>query len=532
MFKKTLLLSLAATSLLATNGLNMIGTSTVSRSMGGTGVAFYSHATEAMHKNISLLGDIGKDEFQFDLTYFNATVNSTVYDKMPLNANTTDPSGNDLPNMPSYNNPTTASSQNMIDTNFIPSMTYASRIDEHMVFGFAFIGAAGLATQYQGEASQRQINSSMLLMKVIPGISYRQGNTTFGFAPVLGLGSMHMNYDEAYLKGSGDTYYQSEAYPFGTKPQSQREGMFGSNAGGSSLEAAFGFTAGMDVKVTPKLRVAASYNSALKYNFKEFSNFAQFGPNGMVYMADEWMRNNTGVGLNSDPSGGSVGDQLTAAMIGKGIDSTVAKATGATIGALAGTDTIQAALDATNPSKLDDLTMEQPWEIALGFAYDVSDRTIFTFDYRFIAWGLAEGYRDFGWENQNVFAFGMQYTGSKYILRAGYNYAASPISNTTGESGALLTNIQGHLVFDQAVSMLNMIGFPAIATTHFTAGMGYALTDDVDFDFGIMYAPEATTTRSGQLSPLQLGVDAVDMSYEYGTTMEQLTLSFGVNYRF
>jgi len=530
MFKKTLLLSLAATSLLATNGLNMIGTSTVSRSMGGTGVAFYSHATEAMHKNISLLGDIGKDEFQFDLTYFNATVNSTVYDKMPLNLNLAP-----LPNMPSYDNPTTATSQNMIDTNFIPSMTYASRIDENMVFGFAFIGAAGLATQYKGEASQRQINSSMLLMKVIPGISYRQGNTTFGFAPVLGLGSMHMNYDEAYLTGSGEGYYDSPAYPFGTKPQSTREGMFGSNAGGSSLEAAFGFTAGMDVKVTPKLRVGASYNSALKYNYKEFANFAQFGPNGMVYMADEWMRNNNGgIGLQpGDIAGDANGNGgLAEQLRDGGMDATLAAGIESVAALAGGLDTVGTALDATNPSKLDDLVMEQPWEIALGFAYDVSDRTIFTFDYRFIAWGLAEGYKDFGWENQNVFAFGMQYTGSKYILRAGYNYAASPISNTTGESGALLTDIQGHLVFDQAISMLNMIGFPAIATTHFTAGMGYALTDDVDFDFGIMYAPEATTSRSGQLSPISTGIDSIDMSYEYETTMEQLTLSFGVNYRF
>ena len=529
MFKKTLLLSLAATSLLATNGLNMIGTSTVSRSMGGTGVAFYSHATEAMHKNVSLLGDIGKDEFQFDLTYFNATVNSTVYDKMPLNANT-----GTIPNLPSYDNPTTATSQNMIDTNFIPSMSYASRIDENTVFGFAFIGAAGLATQYKGEYAQRQINSSALLMKVIPGFSYRQGNTTFGFAPVLGLGSMHMNYDEAYLTGSGDDYYQSSSYPVGTKPQSTREGMFGSNAGGSSLEPAFGFTAGIDIKVTPKLRVGASYNSSLKYTYKEFANFSQFGANGMVYMADEWMRNNTGTGLNEgdivgDENGnGGLGEQLR----NGGMNDTLAAGIESVAGLAGGLDTVGGALDATNPSKLDDLTMEQPWEIALGFAYDVSDRTIFTFDYRYIAWGMAEGYKDFGWENQNVFAFGMQYTGSKYVLRAGYNYAASPISNVEGESGALMTNVQGHLVFDQAVSMLNMVGFPAIATTHFTAGLGYALTEDVDFDFGVMYAPEATTSRSGQLSPITTGIDSIDMSYEYETSMEQLTLSYGVNYRF
>lgn len=512
MFKKTVLLSLAATSLLATNGVNMIGTSTVSRSMGGTGVAFYSHATEAIHKNISLMGDIENNEFQFDLTYFNATVNSSVYDKMPLNANL---SG--LSNLPSYDNPTTASSQNMIDTNFIPSISYASRMNDHMVFGMAMIGAAGMATQYEGEMSQRQMNSSMLLMKIIPGISYRQGNTTFGIAPVLGLGSMSLNYDEAYLDKDG------ALYPYGEKPQSQREGMFGSNVGSSELVPALGFKAGVDVKVSERLRIGATYDSSLTYKYSKVANFAQFGPQGMVYMADEWMRNNTSnhTGLDNTQS---ISQNLQAA----GMPSLAADA----IEALAGTSTIQGSLAATNPEHLDDLTLEQPWEIAIGLAYDVSEDITFTFDYRFIAWGLAAGYKDFGWENQNVYALGMEYKGNDLTFRAGYNYAPSPIPSATGESGALLTDVQGHLIFDQALSMLNMVGFPAISTTHLSLGLGYKYSDNIDMDFAFVLSPEATTTRSGSLSPLQTGFDALDMSYEYKTSMQQMTLSYGINYKF
>jgi len=503
MFKKTLLLSLALSPLLATNGVNMIGTSTVSRSMGGTGVSFYSHATEAIHKNISLMGDIDKDEFQFDLTYFNATVNSSVYDKMPLN------------DTASYNDAASATSQNMLDTNFIPSLSYASRVNDHIVFGMAMIGAAGMATNYEGEYSQRQIKSSLLLMKIIPGISYRQGNTTFGIAPVLGLGSLSLNYDEAYLDADGNSYLP------GTKPQSQREGMFGTNVGGSELVPTFGFKAGLDVKVTNRLRIGASYDSPLQYTYSDVANFSQFGPNGMVYMADEWMRNHTGAGLNANQG-------LSQQLQNAGLPTVAADA----VEYLAGSSTIQDALNATNPSKLDDLTLEQPWELALGFAYDVSDELIMTFDYRFIAWELAEGYKDFGWKNQNVYALGLQYGTSDYVIRAGYNYAPSPIPNSAGESGALLTDMQGHLVFDQAISMLNMVGFPAISTTHFSLGMGYAISDDVDMDLAFVYSPTATTTRSGSLSPLETGFDALDMSYEYKTSMQQMTLSFGINYRF
>lgn len=515
MVKKTALLSLLGSALFATNGVNLIGTSTVSRSMGGTGVAYYSHATEALHKNLSLMGDVKEDEFQFDMTYFTAQVTSSVYDKMPLNANLAP-----LPNLPSYDAPTVAASTNMIDTNFIPSISYVSRVDDQLVFGVAMIGTAGMAVQYEGEYAQRQLKSSMMLMKIIPGISYRQGNTTFGIAPVLGLGSLSLNYDEAYLDANGNPY------PYGTKLQSQRGGLMGTNVGGEDLIPAFGFKAGMDVQVTKKLRVGISYDSALKYNYKKIANFSQFGPNGMVYMADEWMRNNYNSGLSGDI------DTISAQLVAGGMNQTAADAVQKLAQAAGNTGTVQDALDATNPDNLDDLTLEQPWEIALGFGYDITKKISFTFDYRYIAWGQAEGYKDFGWENQNVYAFGMEFRGKKLSLRAGYNYAPSPIPSVTGEQGELLTNFQGKLVFDQALSMLNMVGFPAIATTHFSAGAGYAWSEDLDLDFAVVYAPEVESSRSGQLMPADLVFDALNMKYEYKTKMSQLSLSFGMNYRF
>ena len=517
MFKKTLLLSCAASALLATNGVNMIGTTAASRAMGGTGVAYYTHAAGALHKNVSLMGDIKESEFQFDMTYFSASLISSVYDRMPLNANLAP-----LDNLPSYDAPTVAASQNMLDTNFIPSMAYAVRMSDTTVLGFAMIGAAGMATQYEGEYAQRQMNSSMMLMKLVPAISYRLGNTTFGFAPVLGLGSLALNYDERYLDPNGTPY------GFGKKPQSQRQGLFGTNVGGSELVPAIGFKAGMDVKVTEKLRVGISYDSSLKFTYKEVANFSQFGPNGMVYMADEWMYNNAGVGF-SDGDTSTISSQLMAAGFK---DIPGGQLAADAIQALAGTGTIQNALDATNPDTLDDLVLEQPWEIAVGLGYDISPDISFTFDYRFIPWGLAEGYKDFGWDNQSIYAFGVEYHADALQLRFGYNYAPSPIPTASGETGALLTDVQGHLVFDQALSMLNMVGFPAISTTHFSGGFGYAVMDNMDLDFAVVYSPEATTTRAGSLSPITTGFDQLDMAYEYQTKMEQLSLSFGINYQF
>ena len=513
--RKFLLLVASVELLLATNGTNLIGTSTVSRSLGGTGVAHFTNGVEALHKNIALMGDVKKSDFQFDLTYFSANVTSGVYDKMPLNANL--PSSN-LPNLPSYDAKTYAKSQPMIDTSFIPSVGYVSRYNDHIVFGFGMIGAAGMAANYKGEMAQRQLKSSMMLMKLVPAISYRQNNTTFGFAPVIGLGSMSLNYDEAYLDPNGNPY------PYGTKPQSNRQGLFGTNIGGDKLVPSLGFEAGFDVKVTPNFRFGGSYKSSLKYTYKNVANFSQFGPNGMVYMADEWVRNNVpqlhNVGLN--PNQG-LSEQLQSA----GMSQLAANA----IEALAGTSTIQDALAATNPNHLDDLTLEQPWEMAIGFSYQLNEEMLLTADYRYIAWGLAQGYKDFGWKNQNVLAAGLEFDLDGVRMRMGYNYADSPIEDVSGEEGAFLTDVQGHYVFDQALSMLNMVGFPAISTTHFTFGLGWDMSDDITLDTAVVYSPTSTVTRKGALSPLQTGLDAVDFAYEYETKMEQLSISFGLNIR-
>ncbi len=185
--------------------------------------------------------------------------------------------------------------------------------------------------------------------------------------------------------------------------------------------------------------------------------------------------------------------------------------------------------------------MEQPWEVAIGMGYELTDQVTITGDYRYIAWGLAEGYKDFGWENQSVYALGFEFRPNKqFRFRGGYNYADSPIKDVSGEMGSLLTDVQGTYVFNQAVSMLNMVGFPAIATTHFTLGAGYDFTENLTIDGAFMYAPETEVTRSGSLVPgassaLTNGlatIDALDMAYEYTTKMEQMTLSLGVNYRF
>ena len=537
MIKKLLLLSCAASSLLATNGVNMIGTGTVSRSMGGTGVSFFSSGSDAMNKNPALIADVNGSEFHMDVTYFNASVSTSTTDYMFLNESSANPINNN------GNHPGYVASENHLDTNFIPSMSYVSKINDQWSWGASMFGVAGMGLDYNGVENngQRRLKTGMMLMKITPAVSYRTGNTTFGFAPVLGLGSLSINYDEAQTQADGtrDTSQSVHGGGSGT-------GLFGTNIGGPDLVPALGWQAGMDIKVTDKLRIGTTYQSSLKYTYSNVANFKQFGPHGMVNMANDYLDGSL-QGLGGTNNDGQIKDQLTAAFESAGLGAIESDALAKGLVALMPTGTIADSLEATNPNNLDDLTMEQPWEISIGMAYDLTKQVTLTADYRYIAWGLAEGYKDFGWENQSVYAMGFEFSPTdKFRFRGGYNYADSPLKGTTNELGSLLTDVQGTLVFDQAVSMLNVTAFPAIATTHFTLGAGYDFTKNLTLDGAFMYSPEKELTRSGSLLPGAsalaggqlpgyldgLVIPGLDMNYEYKTKMQQMTLSLGLNYTF
>ena len=128
--------------------------------------------------------------------------------------------------------------------------------------------------------------------------------------------------------------------------------------------------------------------------------------------------------------------------------------------------------------------LEQPAEIGVGTSYKIGGSTI-AIDYKQIKWADAKGYKDFGWENQNVLIFGYQFAQDNWALRAGYNHAKNPIKEQNGmtPNGA-------------ALNMFNLLGFPATVESHYTLGGSYAISKMTSFDLAYMYAPEVTNTYS------------------------------------
>lgn len=142
--------------------------------------------------------------------------------------------------------------------------------------------------------------------------------------------------------------------------------------------------------------------------------------------------------------------------------------------------------------------LEQPEEIGAGIAYKMGSNAI-AVDYKRINWSKAIGYKDFGWNNQDVCAFGYEYNKNNWALRAGYNYAKSPIQNN----------------LNATINQLNLIGFPAIITSHYTVGGSYAFNKRMTFDGAYVYAPEKNETLSG-----------VTTKHTQSSVSAQLTINF------
>ncbi|MDP3587015.1 MAG: outer membrane protein transport protein [Sulfuricurvum sp.] len=160
--------------------------------------------------------------------------------------------------------------------------------------------------------------------------------------------------------------------------------------------------------------------------------------------------------------------------------------------------------------------LEQPAEIGVGASYEISGNT-FAVDFKQIQWGSAKGYKDFGWEDQNVIILGYQYAQDSWALRVGYNHAKNPVKEQNGMTpdGA-------------ALNLFNLTGFPAIVEDHYTVGGGYSFNKTTSVDLAYVYVPEVTETYStaafagfGPMNPT-----SVSTKHSQQAATAQLTFKF------
>ncbi|MBD3727719.1 MAG: outer membrane protein transport protein, partial [Moraxella osloensis] len=159
--------------------------------------------------------------------------------------------------------------------------------------------------------------------------------------------------------------------------------------------------------------------------------------------------------------------------------------------------------------------LEQPAELGVGVSFTEQGHT-FAFDYKRIKWSDAKGYKDFGWDDQNVFMIGYQFGQDNWALRAGYNYAKSPIKENNAGAN------QNEMM---AINVLNLLGFPATVESHYTVGGSYAFGKTTSLDVAYVYAPEATDHFNQAASGLSAG-------YNVKTKHSQSSVSAQLNFNF
>ena len=89
--------------------------------------------------------------------------------------------------------------------------------------------------------------------------------------------------------------------------------------------------------------------------------------------------------------------------------------------------------DLNGDGTFDDLKIASPQTVKLGVSFQPSTAWLFELNTKWYDWKNADGYGDFDWEAQWVFAIGGQWRPlDKWAFRLGYNYGKTPLKDNSG----------------------------------------------------------------------------------------------------
>jgi long-chain fatty acid transport protein len=187
-----------------------------------------------------------------------------------------------------------------------------------------------------------------------------------------------------------------------------------------------------------------------------------------------------------------------------------------------------------NLPNLDTLKLESPHQLGLGVSYDIPEamNLLVEGDVKWLNWSDANGYKDFDWRDQWVYAVGFQVEPKKNLfLRAGFNYAKNPVKEHDGFVGAFgaagpmdVVSVQGTPFPRYYYETFRIIGFPAIVEKHLTLGAGYRFTERFSMNLGYMHAFEKSISESG--------TDPFNQPVTLKSTLSEDSLDFGLTWVF
>lgn len=197
--------------------------------------------------------------------------------------------------------------------------------------------------------------------------------------------------------------------------------------------------------------------------------------------------------------------------------------------------TYEKVFDTNGDGEYEDMELTQPQEFAIGIGVMPIQNLKLITDLRWIDWSDAKGYKDFQWEDQWVIALGGEFKPiPKLALRAGWNYAKTPIREKDGLQGYPVSsnNIPN---FDSPfgdfnIAFFNLIGFPAITEHHLTLGIGYELTGSMSIDLAYKHAFEKEITSKGTY--YDMGACSAGCPTTISAKNGQDAMAVGINWKF
>lgn len=406
-----------APNVFATNGTNLIGIGTISRSMGGVGIASPQDAISATFANPAgmCFGPYCPGaQVDFDATFFMPKVEAKVSGTIPAG----------------LGGGTFLSQEKSDDKVYaIPAIGISAPINERLRFGLSAYGVSGLGVDYRNSGlniagNDGEIATQLQIMKFSPNIAYLvRDNLSVG----LGL---QIDYSALDL-GEGGSF----GYGFGAK-------------------------LGVLWKITDMISTGLTYTTEQAVDHKNVSDFNQDGT-------------------------------------------------------------------------FNDLELAAPQEVGVGVAVEPMKKLLLALDGKWVNWSSAKGYEDFDWEDQFVIAVGAQYLPmEKLALRIGYNYGKNPVKEHSNWDAANPKSVQGTPVFggEFGYEYLRVIGFPAIAQHHITAGFGYDVTSKFVVTGGFMYSPEEKITTDGFIRNPAAPTVPIPTTLE--STLSETSVELGLTWRF
>ena len=171
------------------------------------------------------------------------------------------------------------------------------------------------------------------------------------------------------------------------------------------------------------------------------------------------------------------------------------------------------------------LELESPQQVGFGVAFTLFDKLLLEGDVKWLNWSDAQGYHEFDWDDQWVYALGAQYEViPKLFLRAGFNYGSNPVKRHENFTGTTFKTVQGTTLPTYYYETFRIIGFPAIVETHLTAGIGYEFSPKFGLHMGYTHAFEKKIKESGT------GLDGGPASME--SKLYEDSLELGLTWRF